>query len=360
VAERLRQQDLDTLQRCVAELYEVGGVEAYQRRLAHLLPALVPSDATVFTSIDVRNRRLTLDADPEVDAALGGEEGRRAFAAYMHELPLFKSYRRGDGSAAKISDFLTQRQFRRTRIYNEFYRPAGFEYHLAKGLPGPDNLVTAVAWFRKHSDFAERDRLALDVLRPHLNQSFRNAVAVTRINSELMLLRAGMETLDQGIVMLDGRGLVLTMSDRARRLIADYFERGRPGTLPDTLSRWIRRCDGLIARDGDLAAPRESLRASRDGAELSVRLLADGERRLLLLSERRMRLDAMALAPLGLSRRESEVLAWVVEGKTNGEIATILGAGGRTIEKHLERILRKLGVETRTAAASRVRELLRA
>ena len=58
------------------------------------------------------------------------------------------------------------------------------------------------------------------------------------------------------------------------------------------------------------------------------------------------------LAALGLSPREAQVLAWVAEGKTNGEIGIILGARPRTVAKHLERIFRKLGVETRTAAAA--------
>jgi len=56
-----------------------------------------------------------------------------------------------------------------------------------------------------------------------------------------------------------------------------------------------------------------------------------------------------------LTAREREVLEWVAAGKTNRDIAAILGAGPRTIEKHLERIYEKLGVETRTAAAARAR-----
>ena len=59
----------------------------------------------------------------------------------------------------------------------------------------------------------------------------------------------------------------------------------------------------------------------------------------------------MAGAPL--TAREREVLEWVAAGKTNRDIASILGARPRTIEKHLERIYEKLGVETRTAAVRR-------
>jgi len=63
-----------------------------------------------------------------------------------------------------------------------------------------------------------------------------------------------------------------------------------------------------------------------------------------------------ALLPLGLTPREAEVLFWVSEGKTNAEIGMILDSAKRTVEKHVEHILEKLGVENRAAA---IREALR-
>jgi DNA-binding CsgD family transcriptional regulator len=58
-----------------------------------------------------------------------------------------------------------------------------------------------------------------------------------------------------------------------------------------------------------------------------------------------------ALRDFGLTPREYDVARWLAAGKTNAEIASILGARARTIEKHVERVLGKLGVENRTAAA---------
>ena len=58
------------------------------------------------------------------------------------------------------------------------------------------------------------------------------------------------------------------------------------------------------------------------------------------------------LGLLALTPRETEVLAWIAQGKTNYEIGVILGACTGTICKHVERILSKLGVENRTAAAA--------
>jgi DNA-binding CsgD family transcriptional regulator len=50
--------------------------------------------------------------------------------------------------------------------------------------------------------------------------------------------------------------------------------------------------------------------------------------------------------------REGEVLLWLSKGKANRDIARILGLSPRTVDKHLERIYAKLGVENRTAAAA--------
>jgi DNA-binding NarL/FixJ family response regulator len=61
-----------------------------------------------------------------------------------------------------------------------------------------------------------------------------------------------------------------------------------------------------------------------------------------------------------LTQRESEVLNWVIKGKTNRDIGDILGTSPRTINKHLEHVFIKLGVETRTSAASLAMSKIRA
>jgi DNA-binding CsgD family transcriptional regulator len=86
----------------------------------------------------------------------------------------------------------------------------------------------------------------------------------------------------------------------------------------------------------------EGLPPDRRSARRAERRSADGQHGSL---------DPRSLAPLGLTGRQGEVLAWVAEGKTNEEIGLILGTRPATVAKHLERIYRKLGVATRTAAA---------
>jgi DNA-binding NarL/FixJ family response regulator len=61
---------------------------------------------------------------------------------------------------------------------------------------------------------------------------------------------------------------------------------------------------------------------------------------------------------LGLTPRVAETLLWLAQGKTNPEIATILGNSESTVKKHVLEIFEKLGVETRTAASLHALEVL--
>jgi DNA-binding CsgD family transcriptional regulator len=64
-------------------------------------------------------------------------------------------------------------------------------------------------------------------------------------------------------------------------------------------------------------------------------------------------LDEPRLDSLGVTRRETEVLRWLAAGKTDREIGKLLGCSHRTVQKHLQRLYVKLGVETRVAAVMR-------
>jgi len=64
------------------------------------------------------------------------------------------------------------------------------------------------------------------------------------------------------------------------------------------------------------------------------------------------------LRQLGLTPRAAETLLWLAQGKTNSDIATILGITESTVKKHVQEMFEKLGVETRGAAIVRALEVL--
>lgn len=68
--------------------------------------------------------------------------------------------------------------------------------------------------------------------------------------------------------------------------------------------------------------------------------------------------SATPLESLGLTPREAEVLLWVAQGKSNGDISIILEMAEKTVKKHLTAVFEKLGVDGRHAAGLRALEVL--
>jgi DNA-binding NarL/FixJ family response regulator len=97
-------------------------------------------------------------------------------------------------------------------------------------------------------------------------------------------------------------------------------------------------------------------------AEL-IRAIETRLRRSEQQSKREFKADfssAKPLQALGLTPRAAEALLWVAQGKTNSDIATILGISESTVKKYVQEMFDKLGVETRGAATVRALEALNA
>ena len=95
---------------------------------------------------------------------------------------------------------------------------------------------------------------------------------------------------------------------------------------------------------------------------LVVRRFSESDRsdlQTIVLEEKGAPPGPGALTKLGITPREAEVLYWIAQGKSNPDIATILGANVRTVHKHVEHIFQKLGLETRNAATLAALEILR-
>lgn len=91
------------------------------------------------------------------------------------------------------------------------------------------------------------------------------------------------------------------------------------------------------------------------GASLDIRLvgrIGPGELLLRVAPSRPSRDEARVRAHLPVTAREAEVLIWLTRGKSNRDIAEILGLSPRTVNKHLEQIYAKLGIENRSSAVA--------
>jgi DNA-binding NarL/FixJ family response regulator len=146
----------------------------------------------------------------------------------------------------------------------------------------------------------------------------------------------------------DGR--IVWQTPLARQWMQRWFGADDDGT-PAQLAAWLA------------AGPAQPLTVIRGSARL-VFTAADTrspEQWMIVLREESDTARVQALMALfRLTQRESEVLHWVIQGKTNRDIGDILGMSPRTVNKHLEHVFEKLGVETRTAAATLATNRLRA
>jgi DNA-binding NarL/FixJ family response regulator len=169
-------------------------------------------------------------------------------------------------------------------------------------------------------------------------------LAHTRTARLVRATREAIDATDRAMLAVD-RDRVLWLNDAARRLLGDGLAPSYDAPRPE----WTAPLDALHAgaaavevRIGNRVL--DARRIAEPGPAVCVVALTPSE-------------AGAGWVPPDLTARESEVLLWVGRGKTNRDIAEILGMSPRTVNKHLEHIFAKLGVETRTAAAAAARRL---
>jgi DNA-binding CsgD family transcriptional regulator len=335
----------------------VGGPRTFAAYMTSELPRVIPSALTAFAEFDLVKRSVRWVMDPP---APNQPNPAQVVAAHIDDDPFIVHRKRtGDAGAIRLSDLTPPRAFRDTGLYREFYRPLHLAYALACALRLGQREMATVALYRSGSDFSERDRLCLDLLRPHLAHLHWQSEGIARTRRDLALVTRGLEACGQAFVIVDREGRIRRAAHRAHHWLAQYFGPGfRPDFLPEPLLQWVR---GTMDARAHVRLPTpQPLVVERKTRRLTVRLLSQPPDRLVLLDETATRVEPAVLARLGLSPREAEVLASVASGATNPAIAVQLHLSPRTVQTHLERVYRKLRVQTRTAAAARALETIRA
>jgi DNA-binding NarL/FixJ family response regulator len=150
---------------------------------------------------------------------------------------------------------------------------------------------------------------------------------------------------------VDDEGATTWLTPLAAGTVERLFPewRARDAALPEPLAVAVRR---LIAADTPEGA-QASLEIGDSVVECTFLHRASGGDHLFRLIETREGDAERRLAERhGLTSREAEVLFWISRGKQNREVSAILKISPRTVNKHLEQIFEKMGVENRTSATA--------
>lgn len=151
--------------------------------------------------------------------------------------------------------------------------------------------------------------------------------------------------------------LLIWKTPLAREMLQRYFD-SPDFLLPGEILSWLRQT--LASRQPGQILPNFYCVSADKRLVVTIATQTDDDEWLLVLREESDVDDVERLMQaFSLTLREAQVLQWIVKGKTSRDIGQILGSSHRTVDKHLERIYLKLGVETRTAAASMAIEKIR-
>jgi DNA-binding response OmpR family regulator/DNA-binding CsgD family transcriptional regulator len=164
--------------------------------------------------------------------------------------------------------------------------------------------------------------------------------------------RAALDVSGRYLLAVNNLGKIMWATPQAQKLLSDTLAADSDDdvVLPDPIPQWLDQ-----ARKGKAGSKTAFMAALPGNEQLRLQYmgkLGANEFLLRLAKDSGTETPAEFSSELGLTTREGEVLSWLSKGKTNRDIAQILGLSPRTVDKHLEQIYSKLGVENRTAAAA--------
>ena len=179
------------------------------------------------------------------------------------------------------------------------------------------------------------------ITKPVILDEMLARVTTPIVNSKLIQsARDALDSLGRAVLAFDADMQILWGTQKAQDIVEPTAE----DLDWAVMRRWMAYCAARpVSATSDLAH-----------AGLVFRFLcvsATQERLVAVSYQDRGNKDAMLQDGFDLTAREAEVLYWLTLGKTNRDIGAILEIGVRTVNKHLEQIFQKMGVDNRTAAA---------
>lgn len=153
--------------------------EQFARCGIEQLPRLVGSELTTLSLCDLQSGRRHVIASP---AAAIDDDARAAFDRHfrMHPLVRHHAFERGD-HAHRVSDSITFADFRRTDLYDQYYRRVGIRHVMALPVMVDDAWLVSFVLNRGGHDFTDRDRARVDVLRQSIARLFRRTRLLDRV-----------------------------------------------------------------------------------------------------------------------------------------------------------------------------------
>ena len=356
-AKGLTSKEMRKLSHAAVDLYQATSQPALGYQVHMLMKSICTVDHAAYVSIDLPKRSAIAayshpDILPLISMAVP------VYDHYVKTYPKTWSYiltARHQGKVLRIRDTVPRSVTFPAGFIEEYAQPTFSEYQLCYYVRSPGHFV-GITCNRNGREFSDKEKAVVEFLAPHLQAAYENCLAFEANASLIARAAAAQRVAPQQMIWLNQDLAVLEITPRIPQLLMEFFgEEISSNRLPLNLTNWLR--------EPTASDPAEALRpmiVRRSNASLTIRFYPQQLPGLHLLTFHRQSITPTLddLKPFGLSRRESEVLLWLAQGKTNAEISRILYINRRTVDGHVQAILAKLGVENRTAASLLVADLL--
>ena len=163
------------LRACLNAVHAIGEAstsgEAFARAGVSSLKRLVSGELTTLSICDLDTGHRSVVSD--VPCAISKCE-IAAFDRHFHEHPLVRAHGRNPGAETRrISDLVPPAEFKRSVLFDEYYRPIGIDHAMAVPIHVDQSLLVSFVFNRSRRDFDDRERARLEAIRPHLGDFYR-------------------------------------------------------------------------------------------------------------------------------------------------------------------------------------------
>ncbi|MGD0780068.1 MAG: helix-turn-helix transcriptional regulator [Dehalococcoidales bacterium] len=288
---------------------------------------------------------------------------------YYHQSPLLKEAIASSKNALKIKDTLSQKDWEKSDMYNDFIRPQHLYWELFLPLRWKGHLKGLITLWRPRNqpDFEIIDIMKSEILTPHLSLAIRNITKISKISrSERQPLTADNAN-NEGLILLDNKLRPIYSNVMAREICIYLFNRVSSGTFNIETGEFpiphcvVKDCCDLLnlqkSEEQLTWLPKERIIFIKNGKKFRIECSLIWKANQVIAVPQFMvtlsdltsenTLEAALQTKFHLTRREVDIVYCIMADMSYGEIAEKLYISKLTVHTHIKNIYRKLGIKNK-------------
>jgi len=289
-------------------------------------------DFSVWTQYDAQGHLVGGQISNEVSSSVWNYAP--VIQKHLPEHPAVRAYRSSGQKicALRTSDLVSQQKLDETPLFRDAYRHVGARHQICLFFDSPESGPASLLFGRNGTEYTDAQAQTVRDLSSHFLIALRR---LSRIESLEHALHSP-ETLSFQAILNGSRWYYSQAGAQTTECVSDAF-----GTAREIFMVPLR-----LMRQISSDKARQPIQDQQGNEWMATSHMMG--RVIHLILEPSPHQDVLTAYPT-LTRREKETAQWISEGKTNSEISQLMSISSKTVDKHVEHLFRKVGVQTRAA-----------